>query len=129
MDTRTELRFKLEALNPSLYIRLQDEGKLESYLDDAISASNDGPYNIEEGLPTDLQYDYLAELIEEEFPEEYIKFLSAGILTYELINLSEECNAVFKQFAFPDNADSRMLRYAIIGTVAEYLKGGVEDGI
>ena len=53
----------------------------------------------------------------------YKKFREAGVLTYELINMLEACQPVFDTIVLTeDNADDRMLRYAVIGTIEEYLK-------
>ncbi len=128
MDILNKFRTRLESLNPSLYIRLQDEGNLDGYLEHIVATADD-EFQALENIPTDHQYDYLANVLEEEFPEVFMKFLSTGILTYELINLTVECAPLFGEVGFPDNEDSRMLRYGIIGTIEEYLKGGPENGI
>lgn len=67
------------------------------------------------------RYDYIANVLEEEFEETYLRFFSASILHYEVINLISVCAKIMTAFHFPDNADSRHLRYAVIGAIEEYL--------
>ena len=69
------------------------------------------------------RYDYLHLVFEEEFEDTYLQFLISNILCYELLNLMPLCGSLFDEFGFPENEDSRLLRYAIIGTIAEYLEG------
>jgi hypothetical protein len=69
------------------------------------------------------RYDYLALVVEEEFEETYLQFLISNILCYELLNLLSICSSLFDEFGFPENEDNRLLRYAITGTIAEYLEG------
>jgi len=69
------------------------------------------------------KYDYLRLLFEEEFEETHLAFLVNGILIYELLNLLAACAYLFEEFGFPESEDSRLLRYAITGTIAEYLEG------
>jgi hypothetical protein len=42
---------------------------------------------------------------------------------YELLNLLSACAHLFEEFGFPESEDSRLLRYAVTGTIAEYLEG------
>jgi hypothetical protein len=69
------------------------------------------------------RYDYLQLVFEEEFEETHLAFLVNGILVYELLNLMAACAFLFEEFGFPESEDSRLLRYAITGTIAEYLEG------
>lgn len=69
------------------------------------------------------RYDYLHLVFEEEFEETYLAFLIGNILCYELLNLLPLCAGLFDEFCFPENEDSRLLRYAITGTIAGYLEG------
>lgn len=75
----------------------------------------------EELLPS--RYDYLHQLVEEEFPEEFYRWKQSGILTYELCNLLNYCNPSFDLLEFnADNEDDRELYYTITGTVSNYLE-------
>jgi hypothetical protein len=69
------------------------------------------------------RYDYLRLVFEEEFEETHLAFLVNGILVYELLNLLSACTYLFEEYGFPESEDSRFLRYAITGTIAEYLEG------
>lgn len=69
------------------------------------------------------RYDYLHLVFEEEFEEAHLAFMVNGILAYELLNLLAACAYLFDEFGFPENADSRLLRYAVTGTIIEYLEG------
>lgn len=69
------------------------------------------------------RYDYLKLVFEEDFEDTHLAFLVNGILVYELLNLLSACAHWFEEYRFPESEDSRMLRYAVIGTIAEYLEG------
>lgn len=69
------------------------------------------------------RYDYLHLVFEEEFEETHLAFLINGILVYELLNLLAGCAYHFEEFGFPESEDSRLLRYAVTGTIIEYLEG------
>jgi hypothetical protein len=68
-----------------------------------------------------LRYDYIANVLEEEFEETYLRFFSASILHYEIINLVSSCAKLMTESGFPKNEDSRFLRYSVIATIADYL--------
>jgi hypothetical protein len=122
----TRLQLRLSQLNPELFALLQEERRVTDYLNSFLLVPGD-PEEALCDVITPTRYDYLSSVLEEEFEEAYLRFSGSGILTYELINLSAVCTDVFEHFGFPENEDSRMLRYAVIGTVAEYLEGGIED--
>ena len=69
------------------------------------------------------RYDYLLLVLEDEFEDTHLTFLVNGILVYELLNLLNVCAYLFEEFGFPESEDSRLLRYAITGAIAEYLEG------
>jgi len=51
------------------------------------------------------------------------KFQDAGVLTYEILNMIKMCNPIFDAFHFSEEMeDDRLLAYAVIGTVEEYLQ-------
>jgi hypothetical protein len=68
------------------------------------------------------RYDYLQQVFEEEFEQTHLTFHVSGILMYELLNLLAACAHLFDEFGFPENEDSRLLRYAVTGTIADYLE-------
>ena len=69
------------------------------------------------------RFDYLQSVFEEEFEAVHLTFHVSGILIYELMNLLAACAHLFDEFGFPESEDSRLLRYAVTGTIAEYLEG------
>jgi hypothetical protein len=69
------------------------------------------------------RYDYLHDVFEEEFEQTHLAFHISGILVYELLNLLAACKFLFEEFGFPESEDIRLLRYAVTGTIAEYLEG------
>jgi hypothetical protein len=123
-----------------LLIALQEEYRLDHYLKQKVNSIADllaqlqdeqrPAYVIEalclEELTRDLRpsrFNYMRELLEAEFEPDYRRMLQSGILTYELINLIGACEPIFEVFAFGEETeDSKELKYAIIGMIAEYLE-------
>lgn len=120
------LHLRLMQLNPELFVQLQEEQRVTDYLNSFLLVPGDPEEALCEAI-TPTRYDYVATVLREEFNEAYLRFTGCGILTYELINLAAACTAMFEHFGFPENEDSRMLRYAVTGTIAEYLEGEPED--
>lgn len=126
--------------NPELMFSLQEDYSVQQYLDDKISAispqleqwKEEGlpPYIIEEQamlrLTADLRpsrFHYIREVLETEFEQSFLEFKESGTLTYEVVNLVDACKEVFEAIGFSEqNLQSRRLRYAIIGTIAQYLE-------
>jgi len=132
---KIKLKDFLQLNRPDLLISLQQDGKTGIYLDDKIDSLeglperllNEGrpPYIITElcmaALTADLcesRFQYLAELLDTDFLPMADSLRINGLLTYELINLMEECGPVFEEMGF--NEEDRMLRYAVTGTIQEY---------
>ncbi len=129
---------------PQLLMELQHQFMVSDYLSNKIKSIGEllnalletghPDYIIEEecmdALTSDLlpsRYDYLYELVEEEFPVEFEQWKRNGIIVYELSNLVNECNPVFDLFAFSqDNQDDRELYYTITGSVSAYLEQSAE---
>ncbi|MDT3401286.1 hypothetical protein [Mucilaginibacter terrae] len=65
-----------------------------------------------------IAYDYVKLLLEEEFPEIYLRFFNNGILHYELTNILELCRPLMTGL----DEDDRFLRYEVTGTIADYLQ-------
>jgi len=78
---------------------------------------------------TIARYDYVALVLEDDFLSQYLDFSRAGILPYEVLNMCAECSALLDEFDFEGNEDSRLLRYAVITAIDDYLKEGVTDGL
>jgi hypothetical protein len=113
-----ELAGTLARLDPALYTGLQDEGQLETYL----SAFKDSA-SLAESLDSS-KYDFLAQVLEEDFGETWLSFHQAGILHYELLNLVKLCEPLFGEH----EEDEHFLRYAVIADIDDYLKGD-SDGL
>ena len=132
---KIKLKDYLRSTRPDLLISLQQDGKTGIYLDDKID-SLDGlverlldegrpPYIITElcmaALTAELgesRFQYLAELVDTDFLPMADSLRVNALLTYELLNLMEECHPVFEEMGF--NEEDRLLRYALIGTIQDY---------
>ncbi|MCX2429912.1 hypothetical protein [Pedobacter sp. GR22-10] len=137
------LKEKLKAYilinNPELLIRQEGDLITSTYLEVKVSQvmplvlrllSEDKPaYIIEELALNEMtavlkpsRYNYLLELLETEFQQDFEKFREIGVLRYEVLNLMECCSETFEVFDFSEaNEGNRFLRYAVIGKVHEYL--------
>jgi len=123
-----------------LLIALQEEHRLDHYLRSKVDSAGDlleqcrsekrPDYVTEalclEELTRDLRpsrFNYMQELLEQEFEADYLRMKKSGILTYEVINLIGACEPIFEVFAFgEENEDNRELKYAVMGMIAEYLE-------
>lgn len=122
-----------------LLISLQEDHRLTPYLKskvtsvqeliEKLTAEKRPPYVIEalclEELTLDLRpsrFNYVKNVLEEEFEGEYMRMRESGILTYEVINLIGACEPIFEVFAFSeDEEDNKELRYAVMGMISEYV--------
>lgn len=126
--------------NPDVLFSLQEEGALVLYINDRLKTV-DGlllqleelrqpAYIIEEVclnvLTEDLRpskYNYVKELLEEEFVKEYQNLFRLGLLRFEIINIVWACDPLFEAFGFSgENEEDKNLRYTIIGTIKEYFE-------
>jgi hypothetical protein len=126
--------------NPDLMLNLQQDFSLTDYLEQKVSniqplisqllAANKPGYIIEElclaELTKDLRpskFNYIRGVLEEEFELDFLRIKESGLLTYEIINLITESETVFETLGFmQDNEQDRMLRYAIAGTIRQYME-------
>jgi hypothetical protein len=136
---KEKLKAYIQQNNPELLIRLQESFSVTTYLEDKVSNAmptvlrlldeNKPGYVIEELAMAELteelrpsRFNYLQEILEEDFPKEYASFKKAGVLTYETINLIEASKELLDNFPFTDNTEGdRFLRYAVIAQISEYL--------
>lgn len=125
--------------NPDLLVTLQEENRVTDYLQENVAsvdglinellAANKAPSVIEELCMEELtrplrpsRFLYIKQLLEEEFPKEFEKLQSNGLLATELINMISACDSVFDELQFSeDSVDDRTLKYAVTGAVHEYL--------
>jgi len=134
-----KLRAYIAGNNPDLLVSLQGNFSVTQYLEDKVAlampmveqliAEGKPSYIIEElsmnELTADLRpskFNYIKNILEEEFADDYKRLAETGVLTYEIINLIETCKEVFETFEFSEaNEDDRFLRYAIIAELHDYL--------
>jgi hypothetical protein len=125
--------------HPDLLLNLLEENRLEEYLHeqvnsvdkliDDLTVARKAPSAIEDICIDELtkplrpsRYNYLHDLLQEEFPDDFERLGDKGILTTELINMIASCEPVFDELKFCEaNEDDRYLRYAMMGAVYEYL--------
>ncbi len=124
--------------NPDLLLQLEEQGKVSEYLSNKISSvetlfqqlEKEHPaYIIEETcmntLTEDLRpskFNYICNILEEEFEATYHRLREAGALKFEAINLIEHCQPVFDELIFiKENEDDRQLKYLIIAKISDYL--------
>ncbi|MNK11816.1 hypothetical protein D3C87_298650 [compost metagenome] len=118
--------------NPELAAKLHEDYSMNQYLEDKVMAvmplleqlhaAGSPQYSIEElclnAMTQDLRpsrYQYIREVMETEFPEEYRQLSNKGVLTFETIQILELCHSVFEIYGFSEETkDSRFLRYAVI---------------
>jgi len=126
--------------NPDLMLNLQQNFSLTDYLEQKVFniqplvshllAENKPGYIIEElcmaELTIDLRsskFNYIRGVLEEEFELDFLRIKESGLLTYEIVNLISESEMVFETLGFTqDNEQDRMLRYAIAGTIRQYME-------
>ena len=125
--------------NPDLLLQLEEESKVTQYLSDKLSAiepllqsqDEDQPaYIMEEAcmdiLTQDLRpskYNYISQILQEDFAAPYQRLQQSGILQFEIINIITYCQPVFDETGFTqENENSRELQYSITGAINEYFE-------
>lgn len=125
--------------NPDLLFQLEDDRKVTEFLTNKISTVNDLIRQVDNGKPAfiiedacmeiltqDLRpskFNYISNLLEEEFADTYQQLQESGTLKFEVINVIIFCQSVFEDLNFSEkNEDNQFLRYAIIGTIKEYFQ-------
>ena len=138
--------------NPDLLFQLEEDRKVTEYLADKINTvsalikqmdTGEPAYIIEDAcmdvFTQDLRpskFNYISNLLQEEFESTYNQIQESGTLKFEVINLINQYQSVFDDLNFSEeNEDNQFLRYAIIGTISGYLEGvtseneNVKDGL
>lgn len=126
--------------SPDVLVKLQSEGRVTSYLKEKVAAvdsmlnellkKDTDPYFIEalcmHTMTAELRpsrYNYIAEIMEEEFQQHCHHYKNIGILQFELISMVESFQPIFDSMHFSEaNTESRLLHYAICGAISEYLE-------
>lgn len=124
--------------NPELMYRLQEEYKVESYLEQQVSAAmplvlamleegKEGRQIQElclEQMTRELKpsrYLYIINMIEREFEEQFDSLKELGLLSFEGVNLVEHCHQIFEKYRFTTgNADDQIIYQAIKDKIADY---------
>lgn len=129
--------------NPDLLLQLEQEAGVTSYLQEKVNAlssfielskKEQPEYIVEEAcmdlLTADLKpsrYNYIKNLIGEDFEKHAEVFERNGILQTEIINLVSYCKEIFDSIAFNEsNEDDHFIKYTITGAVSEYLESNSE---
>jgi Domain of unknown function (DUF1896) len=111
---------KIESINPIIE-QLKQQGLPEFEIEEICMAE----------LTKELKpskYNYLLNVLEDEFSKNYNQLLESGLLQHEVINMITHCQPVFDGLNFSEeNEDNEFLRYAIIGAVSEYLNSENEN--
>ncbi|WP_130855648.1 hypothetical protein [Olivibacter jilunii] len=133
--------------NPELMYNLQEDYKVQKYLQervqgilplaDALEKAGEQAYTIEEicldALTEELRpsrYHYIIGILKEDFEDFFEDMTASGILTFEVLNMMEACEPVFELLNFSvEREQDRMIRYAIIGQLHEYLQGRVAAAV
>lgn len=128
--------------NPDLLLELEKDSKVTEYLSEKIDSVSALLNQLDKGQPAyiiedacmdvltqDLRpskYNYICNLLEEEFGDTYPKLIDTGLLKFEAFNLVNHCQSVFEDLKFSEETeDNQFLRYAIIGVISEYLERNV----
>ena len=128
-----KLRQYLAAHHPDLLLSLEEKGRVEEYLEEKVQGisgemeallAGDTPAYMAEIHCMDIliaslgtsKYDYVYNLLEDEFEENFTTLERQGILLYEIINIIQHCGDLLEDF----DEDDELLKYAVIGAIAEY---------
>jgi Domain of unknown function (DUF1896) len=131
--------------NPDILFALEAEVAVTTWLSEKVSIvdmliiqlkeQQQPDYEIEEIcmdiITKDLRpskYNYICNLVEEEFEQHYLQLLQTGLLQHEVINMIHHCQSAFDDLKFSEETeDNQFLRYAIIGAVSDYLDSENEN--
>ena len=126
--------------NPDILFALEAEDKLRYWLYDKVSSveglmkvlkKNGQPdYIIEETCMDEMtkelrpsRYNYIINLLEQEFEKDYNSLVRSGLLQHEVVNMIGYCQSVFDDLKFSEETeDNRFTYYAIAGAISEYLE-------
>jgi hypothetical protein len=136
----SKLREFLKENHPDILLSLESSEVITDYLNkklDAVEnllhellAEQRPNYIIEElcmnALTEDLgpsKFNFIKDVLEDEFLIEYHHLLRSGILRFEITNLIAACDHLFEAFEFTKgNEGDKNLRYTITGTIREYFE-------
>jgi hypothetical protein len=117
---------------------LEEECKVKEYLSNKISTIKPLLEQLEKGKPAYIieetcmdiltkelrpsKFNYISNILEEEFEDTYQLLLESGTLKFEIINLINHCQSVFQAIEFTEEDDNPLLNYAVTGAISEYLE-------
>jgi Domain of unknown function (DUF1896) len=125
--------------NPDMLFALEAEDKLRLWLYSKVESveslwlqmetDRQPAYIIEEACLNELtrelrpsRYNYIINLLENEFEQDYKLLQQSGLLQHEAVNMIGYCDSVFNDLKFSEeNEDNRFIQYAICGAISEYL--------
>jgi hypothetical protein len=74
------------------------------------------------------RFDYITQLLSNEFEEQHEGLQSSGLLPFECINLIQHCKPVFEKLKFSlTTQDDPFIRYAVIAAISDYLNRAQEQ--
>lgn len=135
----------LEDNNPDTLFSLQSEGNLDGYLKQKTDSVKSLIQQLEaEGAPSFIiesscmnemteslrpsKFNYIMDILDEEFMPEYVFMQSNGTLVYEVINIVAFCKYIFEELDFNEVTEySRVMHYAITGMVHEYFNDRISE--
>ncbi len=131
--------------NPDVIFALEAEDKLRLWLYSKV----DSVQSIWQQMETDKQpayiivenclneltrelkpsrYNYILNLLEQEFEKDYKWLQQSGLLQHEAVNMISYCESVFNDLKFSEeNEDNHFIQYAICGAISEYLDSNREN--
>jgi Domain of unknown function (DUF1896) len=129
-DNNPDILFALEAAD-KLRFWLNSKAESVEPLWQQMETDKQPAYIIEEACLNELtrelrpsRYNYIINLLEQEFEQDYKFLLQSGLLQHEAINMIGYCDSVFNDLKFSEETeDNRFIRYAICGAISEYLDG------
>ncbi len=127
-DNNPDILFALEA-EDKLRVWLYSKAEGVQSLWQQMERDKQPAYIIEEACLNELtrelrpsRYNYIINLLEQEFEQKYKLLQQSGLLQHEAVNMISYCDSVFNDLQFSEeNEDNRFIRYAIIGAMSEYL--------
>ena len=127
-DNNPDILFALEA-EDKLRLWLYSKAETVEPLCQQMEADKQPAYIIEETCLNELtrelrpsRYNYIINLLEQEFENDYTILVKSGLLQHEVVNMIGYCDSVFNDLKFSEeNEDNHFIRYAICGAISEYL--------
>ena len=125
--------------NPEIFAELNEISLVSAFIEAKVTgvehlwkqlaAGNTQTYITEEMCMAELtkdlkpsRYNYIMNILEEDFEFAHQQMLRSGTLQYEVINMIQCCEPVFESLKFTEgNEDNSHLKYAVTGIVSDYL--------